>query len=41
MAVSPNVRGAGIAVGSIAVFILLLLIIDRWATNSGYVEKKY
>lgn len=40
MALSPNVRGAGIAVGSIALFILLLIIIDRWATSSGYVERK-
>lgn len=40
MALSPNVRGAGIAVGSIAIFILLLLIIDQYAVSSGYVDKK-
>ena len=37
---SSNIReGAGIAIGSIAVFILLLLIVDRWAVSSGYVKE--
>jgi hypothetical protein len=40
MALSPNVRGAGIAVGSIALFILLLLVIDNYAVTSGYVKKE-